>query len=48
MVPIRLTCGLLLNYCLLEMKDDNEPTISLPGYIFTKKQQQQQQKKDQN
>ena len=38
MVSVRLTCGLLLNYCILQMKTDNEPTISLTVcFFFTKK-----------
>ena len=48
MVPVKLTCGLLLNYCILEMKADNEPTISLPVYFFLRKKQQQKEQKNQN
>ena len=44
----------IINYCILEIKADNEPAISLPvyfksvkkwKYVFRKKKQQQQQKK---
>ena len=44
----------IINYCILEIKADNEPAISLPvyfksvkkwKYVLRKKQQQQQQKK---